>query len=79
MNSNLPYYQDRTKIITDHLDRFPDAPSRTIAKIMFRDYPGYFKDSEDARSAIRYRKGSSGASRLKSLKDKKYVKQIQST
>lgn len=69
----IPYYKLRAKIITDHLDKYPDAGSITIGKILYRDYPEYFMSAEAARNLIRYRRGTSGKQRLTSLKDKKYV------
>jgi hypothetical protein len=76
MDNNSPFYIQRRKIITDHLDKFPDAGSLTIAKIIFRDYKEYFNTVEDIRFMIRYRRGVTGKVRLSHLMDKKYVKQI---
>lgn len=78
MGNGVPFYQLRRKIITDHLDRFPDAGSLTIAKILFRDFPGYFKDIEEARGLIRIRRGKHGKAHLIYLTDKKHVK-VQTT
>lgn len=69
-----PYHELRGKIINEHLDRFPDAGSLTIAKIIFRDYPEWFPNVEHVRSLIRLRRGKCGKARLNQLKDKRYVK-----
>lgn len=66
----------RNTIICNHLAKFPDVGSRTIARIIFRDYKEYFNTEEDIRYMIRYRRGATGSGRLKELKDKRYVKQI---
>jgi hypothetical protein len=74
MDINLPFYVQRRKIITDHLDRFPDAGSLTIAKIIYRDYSAFFSSLEDIRGTIRYFRGTAGEERRRNLANKKYVK-----
>lgn len=75
VNIYTPYFIERRKIIFEHLDKFPDAGTNTIAKILFRDYPGFFSDVENARDAIRYFRGAKGEKRRNKLSTKKYVRQ----
>lgn len=72
------FYTIRNKIVSETLDKYPDAGNHSIARILYRDYPEYFKSMEDARYVVRYRRGKTGSHHLKYLKDKKYVK-VQST
>ena len=74
-----PYYIIKIKLVTDHLDKYPESGSLTIARILYRDYPEYFISVENARDLIRYRRGAHGKERLRILKDKRYVKVQPST
>lgn len=74
MDNNSPFYVQRRKIITDHLDKFPDAGSLTIAKIIYRDYSAYFQSIEHVRGSVRDFRGKHGDEKRKSLTNRKYVK-----
>jgi predicted phosphodiesterase len=54
-----------TQIVIDYCTKFEDVPSKTLAKKMYKDYPDFFKDVEDCRTKIRYRRGSLGGRNLK--------------
>ena len=68
------YRELRTKLVLGLLDKFPDTPSRTIARICYRDNPELFKDEDDVRRIIRYYRGASGVKNRQQLKNKKYVR-----
>ena len=68
------YLVIRRKIIFDALDKFPNSASLTIAKILFRDNPGFFADIENVRDSVRYYRGAHGDSLRNRLADKKYVR-----
>lgn len=72
-----PYFKMREELVLGLLDKFPDHPTRTLARILYRDNPSFFKDFEDARDVIRYRRGQRGAKlrTLISTKNKKYVRE----
>ena len=72
--SNGAYFTIRAKIIADYLDKYPEAGSHTIARILVRDYPEYFTSYDSARLAIRYRRGALGEQHRSNLKNRKYVK-----
>ena len=59
------------QIVDDYLSRFPDAPALTLAKLIHRSHPQYFKDVENARGLIRYRCGTSGDGQRKHAKFKR--------
>jgi len=69
-----PYLKMREEIVLSLLDRFPDHPTRSLAIILYRDNPELFRDFEDARNVIRYRRGQSGDKNRLSTKNSKYVK-----
>jgi predicted phosphodiesterase len=59
-----------TQIVIDYCTKFEDVPSKTLAKKMYKDYPDFFKDIEDCRTKIRYRRGSLGGRNLKDAGEK---------
>ena len=69
-----PYQELRTKTVLGLLDKFPNTPSRTLARICYRDNPELFNGEDDARLKIRYYRGASGDKNRKKLKNKKYVR-----
>ena len=73
-----PYQELRTKTVLGLLDKFPNTPSRTLARICYRDNPELYKDEDDVRLIIRRYRGSNGEKNRKKLKNKKYVRQEQS-
>jgi len=73
-----PYSALRVKTVLGLLDKFPNTPSRTLARICYRDNPELYRDEDDVRVIIRYYRGSSGEKNRKSLKNRKYVRQEQS-
>ncbi len=69
----------RQKIIFEYLEKFPNAGNRTLASILFKNYPQFFNSYEDVRYVVRYLRGSAGVKSRKVLKNKKYVKVQPST
>jgi hypothetical protein len=69
-----PYEQIRRKVLFEHLDKYPNTSSHSIARILVRDYPDYFNNHEHARSMIRIYKGSNGKYCRKILRNTKYYK-----
>ena len=51
---------DRGKLITELLLEFPDADSRTLARLLYDRHPGEFSSLEVARSSVRYYRGNIG-------------------
>lgn len=62
-------------IVKGILGRFPDHPSLTLAKILFKDFPDYFKSVGNARKAISYYRGANGKKNSKHLADRRFVKE----
>ncbi len=50
-------------IIKSYLEKYPDAPNRTLAKLILEENP-QFKSIEQVREKIRYYKGAIGERRL---------------
>jgi hypothetical protein len=68
------FQQIRQKLLFDQLDKYPNHGSHTIARILYKENPGFFTDFENARCYIRYYRGASGLSNRKRLKIKKYAR-----
>lgn len=65
----------REDVLEDALSKFPDAPTLTLAKKIYKEYPELFSSIETARSAIRYRRGNNGSHHRNGIKDKKHVRE----
>ena len=61
------------EIITKYLSDFPDTPSLTLAKMIFKDNQEVWKSPESVRSSIRRYKGQGGKDQLKQLSDKSFL------
>ena len=53
--------EERVNLLSKTLEEFPDAPTMTLAKKLYKEYPEHFTTLENARSMIRYRRGNRGA------------------
>ena len=62
-------------ILNEELKKFPDSPTLTLAKKIYKEHPALFSTLENCRSAIRYRRGNSGAKNGELLKDKTHVRE----
>ena len=62
--------KEKTKIITEAIQRFPYLPSRTIARYIMYNYGDLFENNLDnIRASVRYRLGSHGEANRKKLVD----------
>lgn len=68
------YKEIRISVVKTMLEEYPDLPNRTIARMLFAQYPELFPTIERARRVIRYYRGVSGKHNLRCLKDRKYVR-----
>lgn len=69
------FYSMRDKVICEALDAYPDLPTRTIARMIYKANPSLFHNIDNARACILYRKGTMGDAAKKRLKNKTYVRQ----
>jgi hypothetical protein len=60
-------------IVKKYLEKYPNLPTLTLAKKIFKENSLYFKTVEQVRSKIRYYRGSKGSYCLKNLGDTKYL------
>ena len=58
----------KNEIVIQALNEFPDAPTMTLAKKLYKEYPEQFTALENVRSMIRYRRGNKGERDRKTAK-----------
>jgi len=63
------------EIVIKELDKFPNTPTRTLARKIYKENPEVFTNVETVRTAIRYYRGSNGDSHRQIISTKKYFKQ----
>lgn len=63
----------RTQVVLDYLERFPDLPTMTLAKKIYKDQSILFKSAEHVRYSIRYFRGQCGANNVKRLSTRKFI------
>ena len=68
--------KSNTNIILDYLEKFPNAPSRTIAKKIYNENSAFFKDVENVYFRVRYYRGQSGSTNRDKLKNTKFQKEL---
>lgn len=78
MNNFTPFFIARTKLVQDLILKYPNTSKRALSRILRRDFPGYFKDEEEARQVVRYWLGCLGKKFRKQKTVIEYGKQVQS-
>ena len=68
--------KSNTNIILDYLEKFPNAPSRTIAKKIYNENSAFFRDAENVYFRVRYYRGQSGSINRDKLKNTKFQKEL---
>lgn len=66
-----------TQVVIEYLEKFPNTPSRTLARLIYRDNSILYKDDEHVRSLIRCLKGKNGKYNRIRFKNSDYAKQFQ--
>ena len=65
-------YTSGTEIVRENLLKFPDIPTMTLAKKIYKEHLKYFRDLESVRSAIRRVRGQSGELNRNKTTDKSF-------
>lgn len=68
------YGKIRRKILFEHLEKYRGTSDRSVAKILSRDYPAFFKDIESTRGIVRVYRGVSGKRIRESMKSNQFYK-----
>ena len=71
---NHAYQLIKRKVLFAALEKYKDAPSNAIAKILYRDSPKFFANKEQARTQIRIYRGTHGKHSRNTITTTKYYK-----
>lgn len=63
------------KVVKSYLRKFPDSPSRTLAKLMFKENPALFTSEDTARKRVRYYRGQNGTAQRQAIADRTFFKE----
>ena len=76
INKGTPYNRNKdTDIIIEYLKKFPEAPTKTLAKKIYAEHPT-FTSFEGVYTRVRYYRGQLGEGHRKKLKDKSFQKEL---
>jgi hypothetical protein len=68
------YHKTKREVIFSYLDRFPDAASNCLARMIYKAEPILFASKEQVRSTIRTYRGAHGKHNREGVKMTKYYK-----
>ena len=68
--NNPSHPQKDTEIVLEYLEKFPEAPSKTLARKIYSEN-NFLKSFESVYGKVRYYRGQYGVQHRKDLKDKK--------
>jgi len=68
--------KSNTNIILDYLEKFPNSPSRTIAKKIYTENIAFFDNFEIVYGRVRYYRGQCGDKDRNKLKNTKFQKEL---
>jgi hypothetical protein len=72
MKGRTPYNDAKREFFLEYLKKYPDTSSRTLARMIYRDGPEFFKDEEAARQVVRRYRGKCGDYARKTIKLNQY-------
>lgn len=64
------------EIVKEYLRKYPSSPSNHLARLIVNEVPGVFRDSEQARTAIRYYRGARGDMSRRMMAPESYLPKI---
>lgn len=63
---------ERTQLVLKYLNKYPETPSTTLAKALYKQHPSHFKNVEQCRYAIRYYRGKCGEKNRRCVSEKSH-------
>jgi len=75
VTKNPSHPQKDTEIILEYLEKFPEAPSKTLARKIYSENT-FLRSLESVYSKVRYYRGQCGTKHRKTLGDKKFQKEL---
>ncbi len=74
-NKNTNRLKPDTPIILEYLERFPESPTKTLAKKIYSENPS-FESFEKVYGRVRYYRGQIGSEHRKSMTDRRFQKEL---
>ena len=71
-----PFQIERRKMMCIYMDKFPNASTRMLARIIYKEHPEFFNKFEHVRTMIREYRGSNGNYHRKAMRFTKYYKNV---
>jgi predicted phosphodiesterase len=68
--------KENTKIVLEYLEKFPNSPSKTIARKIYEENQGFFKDFESVYLRVRYYRGQAGKRHRKNFATRGFQKEL---
>ena len=68
--------KENTKIVLEYLEKFPNSPSKAIARKIYEENQGFFNSLESVYLRVRYYRGQVGKKLRKSLATKDFQKDL---
>ena len=65
-----------TETVKSYLEKYPDLPTLTLAKMIYKENPEITTSIESVRSAIRYNRGALGSKNKDGLIDRRFIRDI---
>jgi len=62
--------------VLEYLDKFPNTPSLTLAKVIYKENKELYRDVEHVRSIVRHYRGANGHKSRESLLNRKHLKEF---
>lgn len=69
-------FKETTNIILESLKKFPNSPSKTLARKIYDENSAYFKSFDNVYSQVRYYRGQAGSISRKALRNKEFQKEL---
>ena len=73
---NKGRFKETTNIILESLKKFPNSPSKTLARKIYDENSAYFKSFDNVYSQVRYYRGQAGSISRKALRNKEFQKEL---
>lgn len=67
----------KCQIVTEYLEKYPELPTLTLAKVIYEHNKEVFNDVENVRTVIRNYRGALGVEHLNLLSDRRFIRDKQ--
>ena len=71
-----PNAKKNTKIVLEYLEKFPNAPSKTLARKIYEENKGFFNTFDNVYIRVRYYRGQTGESHRKNLATRDFQQEL---